>query len=935
MTGMPRQEINLKVNSRPVTAEIDAGSTLLRFLRDDLCLKGAKEGCGEGECGACTVIVNGMAVNSCLMMARDADGCEVITIEGLEQNGEMDALQRAFIDEGAIQCGFCTPGVIMSAKALLMANPCPSEQQVKEDLSGNICRCTGYEKIVRAVRVASGRERAVEISESEDYSVIGRKVRRRDAVDKALGRAVYADDIDMPGMLHGKALRSAHAHALIKSIDSDEARRLPGVHGVFTSRDIPGINRYGVAIPDQPCLADDKVRCYGDAVALVVAESEEIAAAAAGLIKADYEELPGVFTPKEGLQPGAPAVHEKGNLLQRTKLRKGDVIPGFEQCAVIVEGAYQTQCIEHAYMEPECSVASLDHQGTLTVWTSTQYVFRDRRQIAAVMGLPINKVRVIQMTTGGGFGGKDDITTENLAALGAIKTGRPVKVRFTREESMRATTKRHPMLIEARLGADSEGRLLALEGTVYGDKGAYSSLGPFVIKKTGLHLGGPYYIPNIKTDTYSVYTNNPPCGAMRGFGVLQASVVHESLIDILAERLGMDPWEIRYKNALAPGLSTSTGHVLYHSIGIRQTLAEIKRYLTDHPPEGRPESPVKKRGIGYGCMMYALGYGFGRPDAAAATLEIGEDGTVTVLSGCAEIGQGSTEVIALVAAEELGILAEDICVLTADTAITPDAGCTSASRQTYVTGNAVRKAAGIVKQSLLECAGEMLGADPRGISFKKREVFYDGKKTDLTIGAVANYCRSNGHQFIGMGWFNNTTPDVDHETSQGDAYGAYTFASQAAEVEVDTETGEVEVLRVVAAHDVGQAINPLAIEGQIEGGVAMGIGYALTESLILDRGMPMTPTLAEYILPTTQDVPPIKSIIVEDKEPTGPFGAKGVGEPATIPTAPAIFNAIHDAVGIRITELPATPEKVRRLLKEKQGQAPGNEGVRMSESKEG
>jgi CO/xanthine dehydrogenase Mo-binding subunit len=326
---------------------------------------------------------------------------------------------------------------------------------------------------------------------------------------------------------------------------------------------------------------------------------------------------------------------------------------------------------------------------------------------------------------------------------------------------------------------------------------------------------------------------------------------------------------------------------------------------------------MKKRGLGYGCMMYALGYGFGRPDASAATLEMGEDGTVTVLSGCADIGQGSNEMIALIVAEELGILAEDVRVMTPDTATTPDAGCTSASRQTYVTGNAVKKAAGIVKQSLLECAGEMLGVDPQLISFREKKVFYDGEKTDLIVSQVANYCRSNGRQFVGMGWFNITTPDVNHETSQGDAYAAYTFACQAAEVEVDTETGEVEVLRIVAAHDVGQAINPLAIEGQIEGGVAMGIGYALMESVIMDRGKPRTPTLAEYSLPTTKDVPLIRSIIVEEKEPSGPFGAKGVGEPATIPTAPAIINAIYDAVGIRITELPATAERVRHLIKEK------------------
>lgn len=586
---MAKQQVSMIVNGQSITANVDAGLTLLRFLRDNLRLTGTKEGCGQGECGACTVLVNNRAVNSCLIPVVAVDGCEIVTIEGLAQNGELDALQQAFIDEGAIQCGFCTPGAIMSAKALLLANPHPSEEEIREALSGNLCRCTGYQKIVRAVKVAAGQVPPVEIAATDESSVIGQKVRRRDATDKAIGKAVYPDDLFLSGMLYGRALRSAYAHALIKGIDCTAARQAPGVIAVLTAKDIPGINRYGLVYLDQPVLADDKVRCYGDALALVVAESEPAAEAALQLIKVDYEELPGVFSAEEGLQAGAPLVHEKSNLVQHTKVRKGDINSGFSQCDVVVENTFHTQCVEHAYLEPECSVAAVDHQGNLTVWTSTQYVFRDRRQIAPVLGLPVNRVRVIQMTTGGGFGGKDDITTEILAGLGALKTGRPVKVRFTREESMRATTKRHPMIIKARLGANREGKLQALEGQIYADTGAYVSLGVYVVKKAGLHLSGPYNIPNIKVDTYTVYTNNPPSGAMRGFGVVQAAFVHESLMDILAERLGMDPWEIRYKNALAPGLSTGTGHVLQDSVGIKATLTEIKKYLESHPLE----APVK------------------------------------------------------------------------------------------------------------------------------------------------------------------------------------------------------------------------------------------------------------------------------------------------------------------------------------------------------
>ncbi|MGI9951044.1 molybdopterin cofactor-binding domain-containing protein [Moorellaceae bacterium AZ2] len=581
---MAERQIRLTVNGQEVTATVNADLTLLRFLRETLRLTGTKEGCGQGECGACTVLVNGQAVNSCLVPAVAVDGCEVVTIEGLARNGELDPLQQAFIDEGAIQCGFCTPGAIMSAKALLMANPKPSEEEIKEALSGNLCRCTGYQKMVRAVKVASGQLPPREMGPSScDYSVIGHKVRRRDAVDKATGKATYADDIYLPNMLYGRALRSAYPHALIKGIDCSAAERVPGVVAILTAKDVPGLNRYGLVYLDQRVLADDKVRCLGDAVALVVAESERAAEEALGLIRVDYEELPGVFSAEEALKPGAPLVHEKGNLVQHTKVRKGDIAAGFSQSEVVVENIFRTQCVEHAYLEPECSVAAVDHQGNLTVWTSTQYVFRDRRQIAPVLGLPINKVRVVQMTTGGGFGGKDDITTEILAALAALKTGRPVKVRFTREESMRATTKRHPMVIKARLGANREGKLLALEGEVYADTGAYVSLGVYVVKKAGLHLSGPYYIPNIKVDTYTVYTNNPPSGAMRGFGVVQAAFVHESLMDLLAQKLQMDPWEIRYKNALEPGLSTGTGHVLKHGVGIKACLEEVKKYLEAHP----------------------------------------------------------------------------------------------------------------------------------------------------------------------------------------------------------------------------------------------------------------------------------------------------------------------------------------------------------------
>lgn len=580
---MAYREVSIVVNGRRMTVSVKAGRTLLQFLRDDLGLTGTKEGCGEGECGACTVLLNNRAVNSCLVPVEAADGCEIMTIEGLARDGQLDPLQEAFVNEGAVQCGFCTPGMVMSAKALVLSNPRPTDEEIREALAGNLCRCTGYQKIIHAIKVATGQADPLKVAENEDHSVIGKKVRRRDAMDKVTGQAEYTADLRLPGMLYGRVLRSEYAHARLKGIDCTAALKAPGVITVLTAKDIPGINRYGLVYSDQRVLADDKVRCTGDALALVVAETERAAEAALSMIRVEYEELPGVFSAETALEPGAPIVHEKSNLVQHTKVRKGHVESAFRQCEAVVQETFQTQCVEHAYLEPECSVASVDRHGNVTVWTSTQYVFRDRRQIAPVLGIPINRVRVIQMTTGGGFGGKDDVTTEILAALASYKTGKPVRVRFTREESMRATTKRHPMTIKCRLGADGLGRLLALEGKIYADTGAYVSLGVYVVKKAGLHLCGPYYIPNIKVDTYTVYTNNPPSGAMRGFGVVQAALAHESLMDMLAERLKMDRWEIRYKNALEPGLSTGTGHVLEHGVGIKATLARIKEYLDKHP----------------------------------------------------------------------------------------------------------------------------------------------------------------------------------------------------------------------------------------------------------------------------------------------------------------------------------------------------------------
>lgn len=748
----------------------------------------------------------------------------------------------------------------------------------------------------------------------DQNSVVGQRMQRKDADAKARGKACYTGDMKFEGLLFGKALRSVYPHAKILSINTAAAEAMPGVHAVLTAKDIPGTNIFGLAIQDQPVLAQEKVRMMGDAVALVAADSVDLAEEALRKIKVEYEELPGVFKIEDALKEGAPKVHEQGNLLQHTQVRKGNVEEGFARSDLIVENIYETQRVDHAYIEPETSVAFLGDDGVLNVWTSTQYTFRDRRQIAPVVNMPVHKVRVIQMVTGGAFGGKDDITTEIQAALLAIKTGRPVKVVWSRQESMICSTKRHPMKIRIKTGATKDGMLMAVEGTVHSDKGAYCSIGHFITKKCGLHLAGPYYVPNVAVDTFAVYTNNTICGPYRGFGILQASFAHESQMDILAEKLGISPLEIRMKNALRPGLTNATGQTFEHGLGFYDTLLKAKEHMEAYDLEGGV-SRVKKRGRGIGCNLYGVGYGFNRPDHSAAYVEVADDGTVTVLSGACDLGQGSDTVLCQIAAEELGISYEDVRIISADTAVTPDALASTASRQTYVSGCAVQRAAADVKQHFLKLAADIIKCEPVDIVIKDGIVSckIDERKA-LKFSELAQQMHQRGKQFIGFAFYDNTTADVDPVTNQGDAYAHYIYGSQVADVEVDTETGEVTVLRIGAAQDCGKAINPKNVEQQIEGAVVQGMGYAIMEEIILKDGRTLTPSFTKFLIPTSQDAPEIVTYIVEDPDPKGPFGAKGLGEGPIIPTAAAIVNAVYDAIGVRITSLPITPEKILEEL---------------------
>lgn len=739
--------------------------------------------------------------------------------------------------------------------------------------------------------------------------IIGRPVPRKDARGKVLGEARYADDLSLPGMVYGKVLRSPHPHARIRSIDASRARAHPGVIAVLTAKDVPGAQCIGPIIKDQPVLCSDVVRFTGDAVALVAGETEHAAEEALAKVEVDYETIPPVMDPLKALEPGTPLVHPKGNIGSRFKVRRGDVEKAFREGAVVVERRFFTQRIEHAYLEPEAALAMLDPEGGITVWSSTQYPHRDREEVSRVLGIPQSRVRVHQMTTGGGFGGKLTPYAQCFAALIAWKTGRPAKYRYRRDESLIASYKRHPYVIDMKLAADREGRLLAVEGTFVGDTGAYLLEGRSVITKSVTHISGPYTIPNIKADGYAVFTNTVPCGAMRGYGVPQAAFALESLMDELAARLGLDPIELRMRNALDTTVPTTTGQVLCASVPFKEMLGRAKRSAEAFRPLLEQTPKGKRRGMGVGCSTRSIG-SIRTPSRSSAVVTLNPDGSATVVCGHVELGQGSDTMMAQVVAQELGTELERVQVVTNDTAITPDCESTSASRVTYLSGNAIRLAAAKTCRQVLKLAGRDIGCAPEDLKLMNGVVVY--KEQGLTLAEL--FKKHTLHTVTAVADFMPETSAMDPETGQGSPAGTYSFSVHVALVEVDEGTGQVQVLRYMALGDVGRTINPSIVEGQIRGGVMMGIGYALTEEVKVEDGV-ITPSFATYLIPTTFDVPQQLLVdVVEDPEPTGPFGAKGFAEGSLDPVGATIANAVSSAIGVHITRLPMTGERTYDLL---------------------
>lgn len=739
---------------------------------------------------------------------------------------------------------------------------------------------------------------------------VGKNMIRVDAYSKVTGKALYPQDIYMDNMLFAKTLRSKYPHANIK-IDTADAEKVDGIVRIFTYKDIP-FNKHGVVFKDHDVFACEKVRRIGDPIAFIVGTSEKTCIEGMNKIKVDYKILEGVFDPIEGMKEDAPKIHGDSNILYNFKLRTGDIEEGFKNSDIIVENTYTTHMVEHVFLQPEACLSYLEDDGTVVIVIATQYPHYDREEIAQTLKIDEKKIKIINTNVGGAFGGREDISMQIHMALAALTLKQPIKTIFSREESFLGHSKRHPFIMKYRTGVDKEGYLQAMEAEIISDSGAYASWATNVLRKGGVHSTGPYHIPNVKVDGYSVYTNNPYAGAMRGFGATQVPVAHEQQMDILAEKLGISPMEIRMKNIFKQGSTTATGQVLLESVPGSKCLESLMPYMEEYK---RLKDPSKNIGVGLGLSFYGTGYGNGFPDVSRTQVKLHENGRIGIYVGATEVGQGAKTVLVQIGAETLGIPPEDIDFICEDTSIMPDSGTSAASRQTYNTGNAVKIACEDFIKNLKEVAKKELGLNTSvGLIIENGEVvlsIFPQKRISLKE-------LSNKYSFRveGFGEFIAQTTKLDPETGQGAPYWPYTFSACVVALEVDTKSGRVELLKTAFAQDAGKAINPTLVEGQIDGGVSMSLGFTLFEDLKLVKGEMKNNKFSKYLIPTAMDMIDIDRIIVEDPESTAPYGAKGVGEPVTIPFAPAVLNAIYDATGVRITELPATPEKLVKAFKE-------------------
>jgi aldehyde oxidoreductase len=882
--------IGFTLNGGAVAVDAPPTERLSDTLRERLGKVGTKVGCDAGDCGACTVLLDGAAVCACLTPTARVAGRAVTTVEG--DTPELGRLRSAFLAHGAAQCGICTPGMLMTAAELLVLTPQPTADQVEAALGGVLCRCTGYRSIIRAV-VAAGQETIVPVIEGG----VGVDVRRLDGAAKVAGDSFGADEWPA-GALVVKAVRSSHPHAAFVFGDLAAFRARPGVAAVFTAEDIPGRNAFSVipAFADQPAIAASPARFRGECVALVAFEAEADPDLSAFPIT--WTPLPALSTPHEAETGQLVHPNRPGNLLIEGRVIKGDAASALARSTHIVEGAMTTAFVEHAYIEPEAGAAWMAGE-TLVIRACTQAPGMDREDTAAILGLPMDRVRIIPSAVGGGFGSKLDISLQPLIGLVSLKTGRPCRMVYSRHESMTSTTKRHPAEMRGRIGCDAVGGITGLEFEGRFNTGAYSSWGPTVANRVPVHVSGPYRTPAITAKARAIHTYGPVSGAFRGFGVPQGALWQETLYDRLADKAGIDRLEFRILNALQDGDAAATGQVL-QAVGIRECLTALRPHWTRALSAAGPGRGVGVAACWYGCGNTAL------PNPSTIRIGLSHRGEVVLHQGATDIGQGSNTVIAQIAAEALGLPITAFRLIGPDTALTPDAGKTSASRQTYVSGRAAKAAAEALRAEVLRRSNMGQGAT---LALMGSRLVVRDAGTEAGIDLASLPPDRFGHAMTADESYDPPTTKLD-ANGQGSPYAVYGYGAQMVELEVDRSLGTVKLLKITAAHDLGRVINPTLARGQIEGGIAQGIGLALMEEYLPGR----TENLHDYLIPTFGDVPPIESLFIEVPDPEGPFGAKGLGEHVLIPTAPAILNAIRHATGAEITRVPALPHRVKEAL---------------------
>jgi selenium-dependent xanthine dehydrogenase len=853
------RSIQFVLNGEPRRVTPRDDESLLETLRERCGIRSLKDGCSpQGQCGCCLALVDGHARVTCAMKTTAADGREILTLEGLSAE-ERDLFARAFATAAGVQCGFCIPGIALRAKHLLTSNGNPTRAQIARAIDVHLCRCTGYLKIVDAIELMAKGRRGEPIPEPCENGRLGQPLARYQAIRLALGEQPYVADLVRPGMLHGAVALSAHARAKVLRVDTAAARSCPGVLAVATAADVPGERWYGLIESDWPGFVaeGEEVRCVGDVLAAVAAVDRWTAREAARLVRVEYEPLPPVLDPVEALDERAPRVNPKhANLLSHSVIRRGDADAALAASAHVVSGTWRTQRIEHLYLEPESALAEPAGGGRLRLYTQGQGIFDDRRQVAAFLGIPEEHVEVELVPNGGAFGGKEDMSIQAHAALLARMTGRPVLLTLSRQESVRLHPKRHPITMHYTVGCDAGGRLTAVRARMISDSGAYASVGGKVLERAAGHACGPYRVPNVDVESKAVYTNNPPCGAMRGFGANQAHFAIEGALDLLARETRLDSWEIRWRNALEVGDAFATGQVLEKSVGLKKTLAAVK----DRYDEARRQG----RAVGIACGIKNSGIGNGADEWGRARLVVEPDLTVSLYNGYTEMGQGLLTVLIQFATEVTGLPAS-LFRPKVDSTYQLACGQTTGSRATLFGGLAVKSAAEKLRVDL-----------DRGLSL-----------ADLA-----------GKVYAADVLVNDTTP-LGANVPKIKTHTAFGYATQ---VCVLDEHGRVD--RFVAAHDVGRVVNPALCAGQIEGSIHMGLGYALTEELVCVDGMPTTFSLRELGVLRARDMPEIEVILIEDPEPEGPFGAKGVGEIGLVPTAAAVAGALEEFDGVRRYTLP-------------------------------